>query len=171
VTLSALRNSSAAQGVTISTLLFCLAVCSYGADTRVQVQLDVKQVGPRAVESLTEQRILRDYRQAWVSIAQALEFNTFDPLEGPFVGEAKEQLLETVTEQQHSGLSQRYLDQNHRLAAAFYAPVARYRRVSPAGFRWRKTHHDEHVVVHFVVLMTPGADRWVIRQIQAAPQF
>ena len=34
-----------------------------------------------------------------------------------------------------------------------------------------KIIHDEHVVVHYVVLMTPGADRWVIRQLQAVPQF
>jgi hypothetical protein len=25
--------------------------------------------------------------------------------------------------------------------------------------------------VHYVVLMTPGADRWTIRQLQAVPQF
>ena len=34
-----------------------------------------------------------------------------------------------------------------------------------------KTIHDERVVVRYVVLMTPGADRWVIRQLQAVPQF
>jgi hypothetical protein len=26
-------------------------------------------------------------------------------------------------------------------------------------------------VVHYVVLMTPAADRWTIRQLQAVPQF
>jgi hypothetical protein len=26
-------------------------------------------------------------------------------------------------------------------------------------------------VVHYVVLMTPGADRWVIRQLQSVPEF
>ena len=30
---------------------------------------------------------------------------------------------------------------------------------------------DEHVVVHYIVLMTPAADRWVVRQFQAVPQF
>jgi hypothetical protein len=25
--------------------------------------------------------------------------------------------------------------------------------------------------VHYVVLMTPGADRWVIRQLQSVPEF
>jgi hypothetical protein len=34
-----------------------------------------------------------------------------------------------------------------------------------------KTIHDEHVVVHYVVLMTPGSDRWVIRQMQSVSEF
>jgi hypothetical protein len=34
-----------------------------------------------------------------------------------------------------------------------------------------KSIHTEHAVVHYVVLMTPAADRWVIRQLQAVPQF
>jgi hypothetical protein len=25
--------------------------------------------------------------------------------------------------------------------------------------------------VHYIVLMTPGADRWVIRQLQSVPEF
>ena len=34
-----------------------------------------------------------------------------------------------------------------------------------------KTIHNEHAMVRYVVLMTPGADRWVIRQLQAVQQF
>jgi hypothetical protein len=163
--------------VTGFALLCGLALNSYGADSAVQVQLDSKKAGPRAVESLTERGILRDYRFAWTSRAQALEFNTYDLLEGPFAGEAKQVLRETITSQQHSGLSRQYVNQNHRLEAVFYAPegdvmelhdTAEYElRISDGG----KLIHDEHVVMHFVVLMTPGADRWVIRQLQAVPQF
>ena len=94
----------------------------FAADAAVQVQLDVKKAGPRAVEDLTERGILRDYRFAWTSMAQAFEFNTFDPLEGPFSGEAKHWLRQTVTSQQQSGLSHRYTDQNHRVDAVFYSP-------------------------------------------------
>jgi hypothetical protein len=147
------------------------------ADAAVQVQLDTKKAGPRAVESLTERGILRDYRFAWTSMAQALEFNTLDPLEGAFSGDAKQWLRQTVASQRQSGLSQRYLDQNHQLEAVFYAPegdvmelhdTAQYQLQIRDGDR---TIHDERVVVHYVVLMTPGADRWVIRQLQAVPQF
>lgn len=110
-------------------------------------------------------------------MAQALEFNTLDPLEGAFSGDAKQWLRQTVASQRQSGLSQRYLDQSHQLESVFYAPegdvmelhdTAQYQLQVRDG---EKTIHDEHVVVRYVVLMTPGADRWVIRQLQAVPQF
>jgi hypothetical protein len=153
-----------------------LALSAHGADSAVQVQLDTKKASPRAVESLTERGILRDYRFAWTSIAQALEVNSLDSLEGAFAGDAKQTLRDTILSQQRSGLTQQYLNQNHRLQAVFYAPegdvmelrdTAEYElRISDGG----KVIHDEHVVMHFVVLMTPGADRWVIRRLQAVPQ-
>jgi hypothetical protein len=147
------------------------------ADTAVQVQLDTKNAGPRVVESLTERGILRDYRFAWTSMAQALQFNTFDPLEGPFDGDAKQWLRQTITSQLQSGVTRRYGNQSHQLEAVFYAPegdvielhdTAQYQLQILDG---DKTIQDEHVVEHYVVLMTPGADRWVIRQLQAVPQF
>ena len=166
-----------APAILLSVLMLGASLCSYAADSTVKVQLSPKRVGPREVEHLTQQGILRDYRLAWTSMAQALEFNTPDPLEGPFAGDAKQELLQTVSQQQHSGLTQRYLDQNHQLEEVFYAPegdvmelhdTAQFQlQVSDGG----KIIHHEHVVLHFIVLMTPAADRWVIRQLQAVPQF
>jgi hypothetical protein len=173
---SAVHRRHGMRVVTMFASICGLAFGSYAADSAVQVQLDTKKATPRAVESLTERGILRDYRFAWTSMAQALELSTFDPLEGPFAGEAKRVLRDTVVSQQHSGLSRQYLNQNHRVEAVFYAPegdvmelhdTAEYElRISDGG----KIIHDEHVIMHFVVLMTPGADRWVIRQLQAVPQ-
>jgi hypothetical protein len=152
----------------------------YGADSDesgTQVRLDVSKATPRQVEDLTERGVLRDYRLAWRSLTQALEINILDPLEGPFAGEAKRMLRQTVLSQQHSGLSTRYIDQSHQVEAVFYAPegdvmelhdTAQYQlQVSDGG----KLIHDERVTMHYVVLMTPGADRWVIRQLQAVPSF
>jgi hypothetical protein len=173
----------AAPALIAFALLICLTSASFSADTdntaaaAVQVQWNARNAGPRTVEALTERGILRDYRFAWTSMAQALAFNTSDPLQGPFTGPAKRWLQETVASQQKTGLNQRYLDQNHKLEAVFYAPegdvielqdTAEYQRQVLDG---NKTILVEHVVVHFVVLMTPGADRWVIRQLQAVPQF
>jgi len=163
----------------IAVLALCLGVSPnlHAADSAVQVQLDFKKASPRAVEELTERAILRDYRFAWTSIAQALEFNTLDPLEGPFAGDAKRWLKQSVVSQQQAGLNQKYVDQTHRVEAVFYAPegdvmelhdTAEYQlQISDGG----KVIHDEHAVVHYVVLMTPAADRWVIRLLQAVPQF
>ncbi|MGA8274649.1 MAG: hypothetical protein WB919_24040 [Candidatus Sulfotelmatobacter sp.] len=158
-------------------LLFAAIPNSHAADTNVQVQLNTQKAGPREVEPLTARGILRDYRFAWTSMSQALEANTLDPLEGPFSGDARQWLRQTVTTQQQSGLSRRYLDQTHQLEVVFYAPegdvmelhdTAQYQLQIRDG---DKTIQDEHVTVHYVVLMTPAADRWVIRQLQAVPQF
>jgi len=174
---SAARILFAAPFAALMILFFAAVPDSNAADTNVQVQLNTQKAGPRQVEPLTARGILRDYRFAWTSMAQALESNTLDPLSGPFSGDARQWLRQTVTSQQQSGLSRRYLDQTHQLEVVFYAPegdvmelhdTAQYQLQIRDG---DKTIHDEHVVVHYVVLMTPAADRWVIRQLQAVPQF
>lgn len=174
------RRTALCRCVLLATAFASLALfprSSHAADSAVQVQLAAKKAGPRAVESLTERGILRDYRFAWSSLSQAIEVNSLDPLEGPFVGEARQWLRDTVSKQQRSGLSQRYLQQTHRLEAVFYAPegdvielydTAEYETQILEG---GKILHDQHVTMHYVVLMTPGADRWMIRQLQAVPQF
>jgi hypothetical protein len=161
----------------LAAVVFALSLTVHAADSSVQVQLDTKKAGPRSVENLTELSILRDYRFAWTSMSQALEFNTLDPLEGPFVGEAKHWLADTVISQRRSGLSQQYADQSHRVEAVFYAPegdvmelhdTAEFQlQISDGG----KQIHTERIVVHYIVLMTPAADRWVVRQLQAVAQF
>lgn len=159
-----------------ASILFLSLPCN-ASESAAQVQLDSTKALPRAVESLTERAIVRDYRTAWTSMAHALEFNVTDLLEGPFTGNAKQVLRDTIVSQQKSGLRQRYLGQNHKLEAVFYAPegdvielydVAEYQQQLLDG---EKPIQDERVVVRYVVLMTPSADRWVIRQLQVVPQF
>ena len=169
------RRLSALFG--LGTVVLAGSFSSGVADSSVRLQLDVSKAGPRAVESETEQVILRDYRFAWTSISQALEVNTLDPLQGPFVGVAKKELEDRILNQRRAGLSSLYRDQNHKVQAVFYAPegdvielhdTAEYQLQVMDG---NKSIHDEHVVTHYVVLMNPAADRWVIRQLQAVPQF
>jgi hypothetical protein len=159
------------------TILLAFTVCSQAADSAVEVQLETKETKPRVIESLTERGILRDYRFAWMNIGEALESNSLAPLEGSFAGDTKEWLRETVLNQQRSGLSQRYSGQNHKLEVVFYAPEGDVMEVhDTAEYQLQlldggKVIRDQHIVQHFVVLMTPGADHWVIRQLQAVPQF
>jgi hypothetical protein len=160
--------------------LFSCVVCSrylQAADANSNVQLDVKRAGPRAVENLTERAIARDYRAAWNGMAKALETNAIAPLDGPFTGQAKEWLSQSVTSQQKSGLSRRYADQSHKLEAVFYAPegdVIELHDTTDYQLQMLdggKVVSEEHVTAHYVVLMTPSADRWLVRQLQSVPQF
>jgi hypothetical protein len=147
------------------------------AAARPQVVLGVSKAGPRAVEPLTERSLLRDYKFAWSSLALALESNSEGPLNGLFVGNASDWLHQAVRNQEKNGLTSRYLNQSHKVEAVFYAPegdvielqdLAEYDyEIVDAG----KVIHNEHAIVHYVVLMTPGADRWVVRQLQSVQQF
>ncbi len=160
-------------GLAASLFLFCTP----RSNAAVNVDMNVSRAGPRAVENLTERGILRDYRIAWISLAHALEFNAPDALSGPFVATAKESLMDTVSGQRRSGLNMRYLNQNHKVEAVYYAPEGDVIELHDAvDYQLQildggKLIHDEHVVMHYVVLMTPAADHWVVRQLQAVSRF
>ena len=150
---------------------------SLAADSGPHVVLNASKAGPRQIESLTERSVLRDYRFAWENLAEAMESSSTAPLNTLFAGTASTWLNDAVSSQHRSGLSSRYLNQNHKLEAVFYAPegdvielhdTAEYDLQILDG---SKAIHEQHAVVHYVVLMTPGADRWVIRQLQSVPQF
>ncbi len=150
---------------------------SSAGDSTPQVALNTSKAGPRAVEALTERAILRDYKFAWVNLDQALESNSTGPISGLFAGTASAWLNDAVASQLRTGLTSRYLNQNHKVDAVFYAPEGDLIELhDTADYQLQvldgsKTIHDEHVVVHYVVLMTPGADRWVVRQLQSVPEF
>jgi hypothetical protein len=158
-------------------ILFLTSTSLGAVDSSVGVQLDTRKTGPRAVESQTEQAILRDYGLAWMSLARALEFNTVDPLQASFVGTARERLTDTVASQRRTGLSSRYRGQTHKLQAVFYAPEGDVIELhDTAEFQLQimdggKVVHEERAVRHYIVPMSPGADRWIIRQLQAVAQF
>ena len=160
-----------------SILFFASPFPAPAAGESVNVQFDIAKAGPRAIEPLTEARVLRDYRAAWSSLAWAEQSNTLDPLEGPFVASAKKWLSETISHQRQSGLSTHYSEQSHNLQAVFYAPEGDVIELHDTAqfhvqvFDGSKVIRDEPVTEHYVVLMTPGADRWVIRQLQSVAHF
>jgi len=165
------------RAIILGTIALSMPLRAVGADTSPQVELNTAKAGPRAIESLTERSVLNGYRFAWENLSHALESNSVAPLNGSFVGTANSWLNDRVMAQRRSGLTSRYLNQHHKLDAVFYAPegdvielhdTAEYDLQVLDG---DKTVHDDHVVIHYVVLMTPGSDRWVIRQMQAVPQF
>jgi hypothetical protein len=150
---------------------------TFAADAAPEVQLNTSKAAPRAMESLTERAILRDYKFAWYNLGLAMESNSTAPLNALFVGSANKWLRDAVDSQRHNGLSSRYLNQTHKVDAVFYSPEGDVLELhDTAGYDLQvldggKMIHNENVTVHYVVLMTPGADRWVVRDIQAVPQF
>ena len=152
------------------------ALTALAADTP-EVTLDVAKSNPRSLEPLTQRAIIRDYKFAWTNLDSALATNSSAPLNGLFAGTANDWLKNSISSQRQSGITSRYLNQNHKLEAVFYAPagdVIELHDTAQYDFAIQdggKTIHNEHAIVHYVVLMTPAADRWVIRQMQAVPQF
>jgi len=147
------------------------------ADSSPQVTLNVSKATPRALEPLTQNVILRDYKFAWASLSIALQSNSLSSLNGLFVGEAGAYLAAEVKGQQANGLASRYSNQNHKVEAVFYSPegdILELHDTAEYDFEildGGKSIHTEHTVVYYIVLMTPGSDRWVIRHLQAVPQF
>jgi len=142
-----------------------------------RIETDFSKAAPRSVEDLTQRSIARDYSSAWNSLTAALSSNSADALNGYFVGPAKSGLLNAIADQTRLKLQTYYTSSGHKVEAVFYAPegdvmmlhdtVELDIRLTVDG----KAIHEEHVVLRYVVLMTPAADRWVIRQLQAVPQF
>ncbi len=163
--------------VLVLTAAGAISLQAQGANLAPDVQMDLSKAGPRAVETLTESRILRDYKFAWANFDQALESNSVALLNASFTGPASDELFARIAGQRSAGMTSRYLDQHHKVQAVFYAPEGDMIELQDAAeYQFQvldgdKTIHDQHVVTHYVVLMTPGADHWMIRQMQEVPGF
>lgn len=163
--------------IRVALLVFVSSGCLFAAETSPQVTLNASKVNPREVETLTQRSIIRDYKFAWTNFDLAMESNSAVPLNGLFVGDANARLNAAVSSQKNNGLSSRYLNQSHKLEAVFYAPEGDVLELHDTAeydleiLDGNKTIHSEHAIVHYIVLMTPGADRWVIRHLQEVPRF
>lgn len=157
--------------------LLIVGPLAWAADGGPQMTLDVSKASPRTVEALTQRALLRDYKFAWANLAHAFQSNSASPLNGLLVGDANTWAKEAIADQRRSNLSSRYSNQSHKVEAVFYAPegdVIELHDVAEYDYQildGNKTIHSEHATVRYVVLMTPGADRWVVRQLQSVQQF
>ncbi len=144
------------------------------ADNEVpRVQFNADNIGPRPIEDLTSKSVPRDYALAWQTLEQALEENQAGLLDGYFTGFAKQDFSQRINSQLKTGLHTRYTDRGHKLEALFYSPtgdVMELRDHAQLGLQildGGKVIYEGPVNAEFTVLMTPGADRWLVRQIQA----
>jgi hypothetical protein len=106
---------------------------------------------------------------------QALDENRGGLLDGYFTGAARQDLKARVASQLKSDLHTRYRDRGHKLEAIFYAPAGDamqlrdHAQVDVQVLDGSKVIYEEPLNIEYMVLMTPGADRWLVRQIQAVP--
>ncbi|MBS1852889.1 MAG: hypothetical protein JST79_18450 [Acidobacteria bacterium] len=160
---------------TVPALAMCCLLGSAAAQETPAVKFVSTAAGPRPMEEQTARSVVRDYGEAWRALAEASKQSRPDLLGPYFVGAARESLSQGLKNQQKNGMRTRYLNQAHSLEALFYAPEGDILQLQDtADYQFRvlsddQVVHDEHIVVRYIVLMTPGADRWVVRQIQAVP--
>lgn len=152
--------------------LFLLASLLASAQSLPQVRLDAEGLGPRPIEQLTETNIPRIYALAWRDMAQALESGRTDQIGETFTGFARDRLTRRIAEQNQTGLHVRIVDHGHQLKASFYAndgtamQLFDRTQLEIQTFDGSKLLDTQTAPHEYVVLMTPGADRWYVRYLE-----
>jgi hypothetical protein len=146
-----------------------------GADTLPQVQLDADGIAPRPIEELTGHNVTRDYANAWRDLSQALDKNQSDLLNAYFTGFAKDTFSKLISDQKKTGVRVRYIDHGHQVKAFFYAPDGGEMQLLDKAHIEQQVIDGDHVIQQenstrqYLVLMTPGADRWFVRSLEPIP--
>jgi hypothetical protein len=141
------------------------------------VEFTVTSAGPRQLESTLQRSIPADYAKAWQTLSEALQSADPSVLDRYWTGVAHDKLQRLVKDQMSTDVQVRYIDKSHRLQAVFYPTdgaalllhdTAQLEiQVLSAG----KLIHTEDITEKYVVLMTPGQDRWLVRIFQTASGF
>lgn len=159
--------------IALVAITFCapLLFRALRADSLPQVKLNADAIAPRPIEELTGRNVTRDYAYAWRDLAAASQSNRPDLLNDYFTGFAKDNLTQRITEQRRTGVTIRYTDHGHNVKAFFYSPDGgEMQLLDNAELQIEvldggKMIHQETVTQSYLVLMTPGADRWFVRSL------
>jgi hypothetical protein len=150
-----------------------LAIAQSSAPIQLpQVHLDAHGLAPRDIEELTGTTIARHYALAWRDMADALESDRSGRIEEEFVGFAKDRLTHRIAEQEQTGVHVRIVDHGHRLKAVFYSTdgaamqLIDQAQLEIQTFDGNKLLDTQNAPHQYIVLMTPGADRWYIRDLE-----
>jgi hypothetical protein len=157
---------------------FAIAVCvlaiaqSSAQASLPEVHLDAAGLAPRAIEDLTGTTVARHYALAWRDLAEALESSQSGRLGEEFVGFAKDRLQQRVGEQGQAGVHVHIVDHGHHLKAIFYSSdgaamqLVDQAQLEIQTFDGSKLIDTQSVPRQYMVLMTPGADRWYVRDLE-----
>ncbi len=158
----------------LSLLAFAVA---FAAPSKSNVQLNLDSTGPREVEDQTARAVVRDYGAAWQNMGRALEQNNPSALGDVWTGFARDGMLSAIEWQKSSGLKVRYVDNGHKLEGVFYSPEGSALELHDTAQLERQVLdgssvvQSEQLTAHYVVVMTPAADRWQVRVFQSVPNF
>lgn len=140
-----------------------------------RVVLDADSIGPRPIEQRTGETVTHAYAQAWQDLADSLDSNRANVLSDYFTGEAKERLTRRISDQQNNGLRTHYVDHGHKVKAVFYSRDGGEMQLEDEAqfeaqvFDGPTVIHSDSAVHKYLVLMTPGADRWYVRSLESVP--
>jgi hypothetical protein len=141
------------------------------------IQLNVSGAGPREVEDTVQESVRRDYAQAWQTMEAALESGDASGLHQYWVGVAHDKLAQKMKDEAQTKVRVRYQGKSHRLQAIYYptdgAALLLHddAEVELQVLDGGKLVHSQTLHQKYVVLMTPGQDRWFVRLLQAVPGF
>lgn len=169
------RKVSATVLACLLTALSLTTTVGADSDANPAVQLNVTSMGPREIEDLTRKKILRDYAAAWKTLATAMDQNRAGVLSEYFTGFAQAEFSKAIAEQNATGIHRRYADHGHKLEGIFYSQDGGVMQLRDTAqydeqvFDGDKLLYSQPVTSTYVVIMTPAADRWMVRLLQATP--
>jgi hypothetical protein len=140
-----------------------------------RVVLSAESLAPRPIEQRTGEAVTHDYAQAWQDLAAAFEANHTDLLNDYFTGQAKLRFTQRIKEQRNAGLRTRYQDNGHRVKAVFYSVDGGEMQLEDEAqlevqvFDGSTLIYTSNSPQKFLVLMTPGSDRWYVRTLESVP--
>jgi len=136
------------------------------------VHLDADGLSPRPIEPLTGTTIAHHYAQAWTDLAEAMDSGQTSLLGEEFVGFAKDRLAKRIKEQREAGLHVHIVDHGHQLKAVFYSADGTAMQLIDRAqleiqtFDGSRLLDTDNAPREYIVLLTPGADRWYVRDLE-----
>jgi len=141
-----------------------------------KVVLSAESLAPRPIEQRTGEAVTHDYAQAWQDLAEGLDTNRTDLLGDYFTGEAKLRFTQRIKEQRNAGLRTHYQDNGHHVKAVFYSVDGGEMQLEDEVqlevqiFDGPKMIYTSNSPQKYLVLMTPGSDRWYVRCLESVPE-
>jgi hypothetical protein len=158
------------RSLSLVTLFLVASLCV--AQDLPSVQFNDASATGKQLEDLTRNAVKRDYAKAWNTLAQVMNDNNADKIEGDFTGVAADKLTSAVEQQAKSGLHRRFVDRGHKVDVLFYSPDGTSIQLRDTAqleiqlLDGDKVVHSDNVTRQYISLMTPTEIRWKVRVLQ-----